>query len=240
MTPHVNDVETYLHREKVMNSYFDWLKRRIDEGWHPYLLTFMFNQLPDSPSARRAAMIREIGVTYKTFVTRCMRHPSRTPSTRLPLWFCCPDFPVWKWEKSALCDAVINDGEHYHVFMLEPPWSRLPEPLELHLAYWEGLYVGRGRAIQRIHVLPIIDTPDKVFGYVTKAIRQNRASLDDVLLFPQALSEVNEGDPMIGRGGDQARRATLAELTKVARRSRTFRGIAARRTQDCAAVGMPR
>jgi hypothetical protein len=97
---------------------------------------------------------------------------------------------VPKDAKKNLHDVILNDGLHLQGPGLIPPNSRLQVGLDEHFREYQGLYVREPYPLRRLHAEPILHHPRYVTGYAFKAVLRGRASLDDVLILPQALSEV--------------------------------------------------
>ena len=114
-------------RQRTADAWGDYIEAHLDQDWKPFLLTFMFEQLPGSPAAKMAQMTRCIEQAYAIFVTRVVRKPQTAAARGVaPIWLCAPDLPVYKREKKqSLRDLLVNDGLHYHAILLLPPLSRL-------------------------------------------------------------------------------------------------------------------
>ena len=135
----------------MVRGYQEFVEEKIQEGWTPYILTFMFNQINGSPTTVLTRMGRELERIYATMLTRIIRNPtSARANGQLSIWIGCPDFPVPKNARQSLASVTINDGLHVHALALIPPRSRLKEPLSTHLRTNEGLYVGHRKMVSRI------------------------------------------------------------------------------------------
>jgi hypothetical protein len=178
----------------VLAGYRQLVVDRVREGWHPYLATLMFAQLPGKPAAVIAQMMAEAEFAYKKFLTRAVRRPLSSGSRgRLPIMIAVPDSPVGKRDK-PLVDVVINGGLHVHGVLLVPPVSRLPIPADEHFRQQQALYVGDRSHFRAIDVRPIDRDLPRVVDYIMKSISRRRFTthdvLDDVLVLPRATAEL--------------------------------------------------
>ena len=178
----------------IVQGYQDFVEEKIQEGWTPYVLTFMFNQINGPPTTVLTRMGKDLERIYATMLTRIIRNPtSASANGQLPIWIGCPDFPVPKHSRQSFASVSINDGLHVHAIALIPPRSRLKEPLSTHLRTNRGLYVGHRKMVSRIRADLIDSSPGYVTGYVLKSISRRRFDTDRILVFPRSLTEVNNG-----------------------------------------------
>ena len=148
----------------------------------------MFGHLSKRPSCFGDPMEDEVCRVYSTLVTRVVREP-RKEIGRLPIFWGCPDFPVWKWNKVSRGEEKVNGGRHYNGLFFIPPVSRLRSSLVEHFEETPGLYVRQGRALQRLHATPM--THGNMTDYALKAFKSGRISYDNVLVLPRAQSEIS-------------------------------------------------
>jgi len=161
------------------------------KDWEGYFVTFIFKQLPGSPMARREQMRRSIEGFYNILLTRMLRwprHPRWAPHR--PIGIFAPDCPSSKKGNSQDYDLVVNDGEHWHGVLWVSPLSRLTTPLDEHLRNGRDRYEPPGGDIRKIHVERIRHSPDRVTSYALKAIDRGLFSVDELLLLPRAISEL--------------------------------------------------
>ena len=80
-----NSQESISHTD-LISGYTDLVEQRVQDGWQPYLITFMFKRLPGNKSSVIKQMRDEIERVYATLVTRVVRKP-RSPKSadRLPV-----------------------------------------------------------------------------------------------------------------------------------------------------------
>ncbi len=173
----------------IVAAYGTMVEDRVELGFEPTLLTFTFNPLPGSDRAKEKTMEEEIRATYYKLLTRVIRNPNNKNALEKPFWVGGPDWPVPKRLKDNYRDTAVNDGLHYHMVALTPPVTRLNGSLGAFITDNQRLYTGRDRTLFRIHVEPITADPDYVTEYVFKSIKRGRASLDSVLILPDARSE---------------------------------------------------
>jgi hypothetical protein len=183
--------DTTSHKELII-GYTDLINQRVLYGWQPYLMTFMFNQLPGSPSAVIKQMQGEVERVYATLVTRVVRKP-RSPRSadRLPVLIGFADLPVAKREKKQLREVTLNDGLHYHGILLMPARSRMRTGLAFHFMKYHRLYLRDRSRLDRLHVCPIDTDTGYVMRYALKALENGRLPYDDcVLVLPKSVTEL--------------------------------------------------
>lgn len=175
----------------VLDGYGQWVRERVESGFEPYLLTFMFNPLPGNQSAKRALMLAEISRTYDKINTRWFhRRPRKLPLDRHPLWIAAPDLPVFKYDKNNYRDAAVNDGLHYHAIALTPQLGmRKPMLFNDFIDSRQKLWTGEDRFLFRIDCRPITYAEKYVTDYVLKAVKNGDMAFDDIQIFPLSESE---------------------------------------------------
>ena len=175
--------------QQITDAYAEMAARYVEDGWAPYLMTFMFRQLPGSPGGVARQMERELERVFSRFVTRCVRNPrSKFATGRLPVWLCSPDYPVFKYAKQSLSDVAVNDGRHMHAIGLQPPKSRLKVGLGDHFDDCQHLYIGPDFPLARMDVQPITHDIENVVGYVQKAVRTGRVGDDGTFVLPATVN----------------------------------------------------
>ena len=178
----------------IVRGYQEFVEEMVQEGWTPYVLTFMFNQINGSPTTVLTRMGKELERIYATMLTRIIRNPTSASAIgQLPIWIGCPDFPVPRHSRQSLASVTINEGLHVHAIAIIPPKSRLKEPLSTHLRTNQGLYVGHRKMVSLIRADLIDSSPGYVTGYVLKSIYRRRCDTDRILVFPRSLTELNDG-----------------------------------------------
>lgn len=177
--------------KQITAGYAEMATRYVDEGWSPYLTTFMFRQLAGGPSAVARQMEREVEQVYSRFVTRVVRKPrSAFEAGRLPAWICSPDYPVFKRAKQALHDVTVNDGRHMHAVHLQPPHSRLRVGVDDHFEQAQDQYVRPGFPLLRVHAVAITHDLDAVVEYALKAMLRGIVGEDATLILPRSRTEM--------------------------------------------------
>jgi len=174
---------------ELVKGYQQWVTQYTDEGWKPYEVSFMFNQLPGSQRAILEQMKQEIYGINSKLVTRFHRDP-RSPAAfeHLPRMMLFPDLPVFKHAKKGIDDVALNDGLHYGGIALIPPVSRCRKDLKELFANDLSKYVVG--SLNRVHVEPVTHTEDYVTDYVMKTLKRGRLSRDDILVLPRTVSEL--------------------------------------------------
>lgn len=179
--------------EDLMNGYIDWIDQKIMEGFEPYMLTIMFNQLPGKERAHIEQMRALITAFYQKLVPRLYRRPNTIPLELFPLLLAWPDWPVpkkrkFKWDH--LVNIAINDGLHFHAVYLHPPFTRLKVCFETHYAEKQLTYVKPDGPMSRIHVKPITYTPHRAIRYIMKQVERERIDSVDLLVLPKTHDEL--------------------------------------------------
>ena len=185
--------------QQLLQSYGQWVRDHMAYGWHGYLLTFMFSQIPGSDASRMLERKKYLGWFYGRLAKASVPKASSSKwSEFLPKVVLAPDVPVPKRSKIKLRDVTINDGLHWHGLMLVNPLApKIQEPLDLHLRQNRRKYlVG---SIREIDAQPITYTPAYLTGYGLKSLKK-RFSIDEIVIFPRTVSElpVKGPDPRNG------------------------------------------
>lgn len=181
-----------LTSKEVEDAFTKMVMDRIECGFDPHLLSFMFNQLSGSPQTKLREMQKEAERAYAKILTRAFRRPHSVPSIMcLPLWIVVPDWPVPKKRKSLLEDVRINDGLHLHAIALMPPETRMRESLSDHIRDNHLHYWGADKPVRRLHADPMTKTPEKAVGYAMKSLKRRRMDEKDIMLLPRANSEMS-------------------------------------------------
>ena len=179
-----DQTNTKAERLEFVSGYQKWIQDYIDRGWSPYLMSFMFFQLPGRQPSVLRQMEREIERVYGRLVTRFERNPrSPTRFQYLPVMILFADFPVFKWAKKSIRDVSINDGLHYGGLVLTPPVSRFQTTLDAHFEAEQDKYLSE--KLERIHVEPITRTANYVMDYVAKSYKRGRVSDEGIVILPK-------------------------------------------------------
>jgi hypothetical protein len=178
---------------ELLAGYIQLVHVRIQKGWSCHLLTILFNQLPGNQEAILSSIRNEVERIFKTLVTRTNRNPRRTPTDELPILLGAADLPVHKSNRSSAPLISCNGGLHVHLVLLIPPVTRLKETVVDHFKHHLDLYYGIQNRVQRIHVMPVTENPEKVVDYVLKTIKNRRLDYDEAMtIFPKARHELPE------------------------------------------------
>ncbi len=100
-----------------------------------------------------------------------------------------PDLPVGRRAK-PIAQVAINDGLHVHGVLLVPPRPRLRLPVDEHFRTQQSLYARDGGRLDVVDARPIERSVTEAVAYALKSVRRGRFGLDDVLVLPRALSEI--------------------------------------------------
>ena len=175
---------------KLIHGYAWMVTERISAGWKPTLITVMFNHLPGSEVNVSTTMRGEVERIYDGLVTYNIRNARSTPNEDLPMWICCPDYAVYKRDRQHFANIAQNDGRHYHIIALTPPWTRLNTELWQFIANMHDKLRGTENLVSHIHARSIEDNPEFVVDYGMKSIKTRRVSQEEVLILPRAKSEL--------------------------------------------------
>lgn len=179
--------QLYSSRQLTIEGYSAWTKALVANGWEAYFVNFMFRHLPTRLSFFGDPMEDEADRVYRTLITRVARTP-REEIGHLPIFWGCPDFPVWKTKKVSRRDNGVNGGRHYNGLYFIPPASRLACSLGKHFEEQREKYVRQDRPLQRLHTTPM--SYGDMTDYALKAFKNGRISYDNVLVLPRAQSEL--------------------------------------------------
>lgn len=181
---------SYLQRLQLVVSYDSMIIGRVMEGWQPYFVNFMFNQIPGRKRTKIKVMTDEVMRVYSTLVTHVVRKP-QSPShlQKLPLFIGCPDAPVAKGEKELVRNVIVNDGWHFNGCLLLPPVEkcRLKGHLNIHFMRNQQFYYQDGYPLDRIHATAM--DRYSIADYTLKHFKRGNVSNDDILILPRARSE---------------------------------------------------
>lgn len=195
-------------RKQIIDAWGDWIEEHIARGWKATFLTITFNQIKGPPRVVAAQMVDAVEAAYARALTQIVRHPRNVPVTELPLWICCPDYPIAKRDRDNIRDIVPNDGRHIHVIAVVPPRSRLKTSLADHLTEDQRFYAGREKRIWRIHAERIRavgkvwrdDNAEKrvsrgakqVGRYAKKSVASGRVSVSEIFVLPRSHAEMQQ------------------------------------------------
>jgi hypothetical protein len=180
----------YRERKQFVLAYDEMIQQRIDDGWRPYFISFMFNKLPGKLVTKKGIMEAEVERVYSKLVNYVVRRP-HSPSWKQynPIFVGCPDLPVAKWEKELVRNVTVNDGWHYNGCLLLPPVEkcRLKKPLDHHFRHHQDRYYQDEYPLDRIHAELIKE--GTMADYMLKHFKRGNVSADDILILPRVGSE---------------------------------------------------
>lgn len=183
---------SFSKKQQLVESWCGFVEKHVSRGWTPYLLTFQFREIGGPRQHVADEMEKDVQRVYATFLTRVVRNPtSRRSIGKRPIWITCPDYPVRKNDKQPVHDHCINDGRHIQGICLMPPKSRLKEPLNEHFEEYATLYVRAPFPLVLVHAKPVTQTPDLATDYALKALKNGRATSDEIVVLPRTLNEVS-------------------------------------------------
>jgi hypothetical protein len=182
---------SYLDRIKLIINYDTMIINLVQREWQPYLVTFMFRQMPKRKSTKITIMTDEVTSAYSTLLTHVVRRPN-SPSwcEWKPVFIGCPDLPVPKGQKIDGYATIANDGWHFNGCLVLPPDDkcRLKQHLHDHFQQNRKFYIKADNHLERIHATAM----DKyiIADYVMKHFKRGNISSDDILLLPRAQTEM--------------------------------------------------
>jgi hypothetical protein len=171
----------------------------MNNGYHGYLLTFMFSQILGSDASRLLEMKKHLGWFYGRLAKASVPKASSAKwSSYLPKAVLAPDLPVPKHTKVELRDVTVNNGLHWHgLFLVNPLAPKMQDALDLHIEKTRGKYIFG--SIREIDVKPITSTPEYLTGYGLKSLK-SRFSTDEIVIFPRSVSELPSNGPVRAAG----------------------------------------
>jgi hypothetical protein len=188
----MNEV-AFLGRVKLITGFNSMIIDRVQAGWQPYFVTYVFRHISGGTSKRTRIMTDEVCRVYSQLITRIVRNPN-APSYQqlLPYLMASPDLPVPKrGSKASVRELSINGGLHFHGVLVLPPEDRcrLGRHLLAHLHEKESMYCPPDHFLLRIDVRSM-STP-MLAEYVLKQIKRGNVDYDDLLILPRSRSEVS-------------------------------------------------
>jgi hypothetical protein len=178
-------------RIELLNAFGDWVNNLAKQGYQPYLMTFLFNHIRGHPRWVSSKMLADVEHFHRTLLKWIVSNPRTAPIHPLPALIALPDRPIRKHLKQSLADVSINSGLHVHGIIAIPPRSRLTVELDEHVRAQYGTYTNpQYTRIRHIDVEKITSRPAYVTGYGLKALKNDPAVYDSLLILPKSTSEV--------------------------------------------------
>ena len=184
------------YRKTLVSGFQESARQRVNEGYDPYLIDFMFRQLPGGQKSIREQMRQEIERAYAKLAMQFDDHPgSEGREHRLPLMLLFPGLPVFKHKKKSIRDVSINEGPHYDGIVLTPPKSKFRERLEDYFTEKQHIY--RTDKLERIDVSRArYDDVEHITDYAAKTFKRGHSDYDAVdmydatIILPKSVSEL--------------------------------------------------
>lgn len=192
---YANIYGSFHNRIRSIDGITSFIQERIDAGYKPYFLTFMFSQLNGNRQTILTQMHRQIERFNSQLVTRVHRSPnSNSAINNLPILIGFADLPkIFKKTKRPLIDVITNDGLHFHAILLMPTKSRIKGSFIDHIKQNQNVYV-HDSSLNRIDILGVDRTLRDLVGYTFDAFENGRISWDEgFMLFPKSASETDGG-----------------------------------------------
>lgn len=181
--------------EIFVREYIEYSRRLMEKGWSCYLLTFLFNSLPEMAAIRQKLIEDEIYRVYKKALMWSVKYP-KSPKYKdiLPIWICCPDWQIPK-EHRRLEISGLNGGLHYGGLAFQSPACRLERKggLDHHIAERGTNYQLEGKPLLHLHAKRVIGDPEAAVAYTFKSLLRGRSQIYEMVKFPLAPSELKGG-----------------------------------------------
>ena len=98
-------------RKLIIAGYAEMIKERVDDGWKPSYVNFMFNHIPGRAATKMDAMTAEVKRVHDILTRNIVKRPKAKLWCHLrPIFIGCHDLPVWKHERQLVRNFVVNDG----------------------------------------------------------------------------------------------------------------------------------
>ena len=183
---------------KLINAYAEMTQTYINEGFEPYLTSFMFNIKRLGSRDPHSQVIDEVTRVYSNFITRVVRDPKQVRDSEYrPVLIGVPDYPVFKWTNGTKKRMQANnEGVHLHGILLIPPFNRLKVGVKDHFKIKRKSYIGPDFPLSRIDVQHIESDIPFTVDYVFKSLKRNWCGRDDILVLPKSRKEVSPARKM--------------------------------------------
>ena len=187
----MNEV-AFLEQVKLINGFNSMIIDRVQAGWQPYFVTFVFRHIPGGCSKRTRMMTDEVCRMYSQLITRIIRDPTAPKYQQLlPYLMASPDLPVLKREiKASVRELTINGGLHFHGVLIyrlkiDVAWKTFASSSSRE----KELYCPPDHPLLHIDARSM-STP-MLADDVLKQIKRGNVAYDDILILPRSRSEVS-------------------------------------------------
>jgi hypothetical protein len=189
----------YLKRIKLITAYNIMALERVEVGWQPYFVTYVFRHIPGGQKNRTEIMTSEVCRVYSQMLTRIIHNPN-SPSWQhlLPYLVASPDLPVPKSGiKATLRELTINGGLHFHGLFLLPPEDkcRLGRQLLSHYEKDKQRYCPTDHPLLRMDIRP--SNTAMLADYTLKPVKRGNVAYEDILILPRSSSETKPSNRKI-------------------------------------------
>jgi hypothetical protein len=188
----MNEV-AFLERVKLITAFNSMIIDRVQAGWQPYFMTYLFRHISGGTPKRTRIMTGEVCRVYSQLITRIIRDPNAPRYQQLlPYLMASPDLPVPKSGiKASVRELNINGGLHFHGVLVLPPEDRcrLGRHLLAHFHEKKELYCPPDHPLLGIDARSS-NTP-MLADYALKQIKRGNVDYDDLLILPRSRSEVS-------------------------------------------------
>ena len=193
------DSRRYYDVDNATQAQAEWIRSALEKGYRVDLITIQFRQLPvhgDCGVNFERQRLRQMQAqAQRLFSAAQMRYVRNSRdvdmiAARAPQFIIFPDYPVGKRAKRnrRLVDPTVNGGGlHLHVICIQPSLSRKDQTIEGVIKSLDWILKSD---MTSIHVQQVTETPGKMSSYMLKGVRRGRFDIDDVLIFPRAISEL--------------------------------------------------
>lgn len=176
-------------QQGIEQALTEFIDARLLRGDEAYMVTLMFKALRGNEVSKARQMNKVAEIVYSRILTRLVKHPRKTSPIQMPLWLSCADWPVQKIEGLTISDNLANDGRHLHAMVFVPQNARTGERLSQIIEANPAQFLV-GRALTRLHAMPIEKTVAKATGYALKSVHRGRTEWGDVLILPKTGGEM--------------------------------------------------
>jgi hypothetical protein len=193
--PYVASVDINRH----IDALAEWVTMYVNEGFEPYMIGFMFRLTSLNTSPSHQVMESEIRRVYARFLTENVRYPwSKGNVGNRPILVACPDWPVFKWNKTSKPIYLPHEGAHAGGILLVPPRNDLKHGVKDHFeTVKRKAYVHSGLPLSRIHIQHMDHSYAYVVDYSLKSLKRRRCTSDDLIWLPDSQSERPSRGPNI-------------------------------------------
>ena len=174
----------------------EWVTMYVHEGFEPYLIGFLFRLTSSNAGPSHQVMEGEIRRVYGRFLTENARYPwSKGNAGNRPVLIACPDWPIFKWNKTSKVIDLPHGGVHAGGILLVPPRNNLKHGVKDHFetvkrdSYIPQTVGAPKFPLSRIHIQHLDHSFGYVVDYAFKSLKRRRCTFGDIIVLPDSQSE---------------------------------------------------